>query len=227
MYTTPLLRPLTGGAGRPARPTGVPVPGAPGAPSQNDVTHDDVIALFRRSGALLEGHFRLSSGLHSPGYLQSALVLQYPAEAARLGEALAKRLRASHPTVVLSPALGGIVIGYEVARALGARALFAERQDGRLTLRRGFTLSPDDRVVVVEDVVTTGLSTRETMDVAAQAGATVVAAGAIVDRSGGRAGLGVPFEALLPIELPTWDEASCPLCAQGLAVVKPGSRAAK
>ncbi len=188
------------------------------------MTHDDVLALFRRSGALLEGHFRLSSGLHSPGYLQSALVLQHPAEAARLGAALADRLRGAGSTAVLSPALGGIVIGYEVARALGVRALFAERQDGRLTLRRGFALDPGDRVVVVEDVVTTGLSTRETIEVARQAGATVVAAGAIVDRSGGRAELGVPLSALLPMSLPTYEEAFCPLCAQGVPVVKPGSR---
>lgn len=188
------------------------------------MTHDELLSLFRRSGALLEGHFRLTSGLHSPGYLQCALVLQHPADAAQLADALAPSLRSLAPTVVLSPALGGIVIGHEVARALGVRALFAERQDGRLTLRRGFSLAPQDRVLVVEDVVTTGGSTRETMEVAREAGATVVGAASIVDRSGARSDLGVPYHALLPMALPTYDPAACPLCAQGLDVVKPGSR---
>jgi orotate phosphoribosyltransferase len=189
------------------------------------VTHDELLHLFRQSGALLEGHFRLSSGLHSPGYMQSALVLQHPRDAAALGEALGRALEGYGATAVLSPALGGIVIGHEVARALGVRAIFAERQDSRLTLRRGFTLSPEDKVIVVEDVVTTGLSTRETIEVARAAGATVVAAAAIVDRSGDSADLGVPFRALLRISLPTYDPAVCPLCAQGVPVVKPGSRA--
>jgi len=188
------------------------------------VTHDELLHLFRQSGALLEGHFRLSSGLHSPGYMQSALVLQHPRDAAALGEALGRALEGYGATAVLSPALGGIVIGHEVARALGVRAIFAERQDSRLTLRRGFTLSPEDKVIVVEDVVTTGLSTRETIEVARAAGATVVAAAAIVDRSGDSADLGVPFRALLRISLPTYDPAVCPLCAQGVPVVKPGSR---
>jgi len=188
------------------------------------VTHDELLHLFRQSGALLEGHFRLSSGLHSPGYMQSALVLQHPRDAAALGEALGRALEGYGATAVLSPALGGIVIGHEVARALGVRAIFAERQDSRLTLRRGFTLSPEDKVIVVEDVVTTGLSTRETIEVARAAGATVLAAAAIVDRSGDSADLGVPFRALLRISLPTYDPAVCPLCAQGVPVMKPGSR---
>jgi orotate phosphoribosyltransferase len=191
------------------------------------VTHDQLLSLFRRSGALLEGHFRLSSGLHSPGYLQCALVLQDPRDASALGDALGQLVAARAPTVVLSPALGGIVVGHEVARALGVRAMFAERQDGRLVLRRGFTLTPADRVLVVEDVVTTGGSTRETIDVARQAGATVVGAAAIVDRSGATADLGVPFEALLTIGLPTYAPEACPLCAEGLPVVKPGSRTDK
>ena len=185
---------------------------------------DDLLDLFRKSGALLDGHFRLTSGLHSTGYLQCALVLQHPEHAEALARAIGERVADLKATVVLSPALGGIVIGHEVARALGGRALFAERQDGRLTLRRGFTLSPEDKVIVVEDVVTTGLSTRETIEVARAAGATVVAAAAIVDRSGDSADLGVPFRALLRINLPTYDPAACPLCAQGVPVVKPGSR---
>jgi orotate phosphoribosyltransferase len=188
------------------------------------VHHDDLLSLFRRSGALLEGHFRLTSGLHSPTYLQCALVLSNPADAAQLATALAPRVSALGATVVLSPALGGIVIGHEVARTLGIRAIFAERQDGALTLRRGFSLGPSDRVLVVEDVVTTGGSTRETMEVARAAGATVVGAASIVDRSGGNSSLGVPYEALLSLIVPTYDPASCPLCAQGMPVVKPGSR---
>ena len=188
------------------------------------MTESDLLQLFRQSGALLEGHFRLTSGLHSPGYLQCALVLQHPRAAATLGEAIGAAVGGLTPTVVLSPALGGIVIGHEVARALGVRALFAERQDGRLQLRRGFSLEPSDRVLVVEDVVTTGGSTRETIEVAIAAGATVVGAAAIVDRSSATADLGVPFHALLPVNLPTYPPEACPLCASGLPVVKPGSR---
>jgi len=191
------------------------------------VTHEQLIQLFRRSGALLEGHFRLTSGLHSSGYLQCALVLQDPINATVLGAAIADLVRPLAVTVVLSPALGGIVIGHEVGRALGVRAIFAERQDGRLQLRRGFTLDASDRVLVVEDVVTTGGSTRETLDVARDAGATAVGAAAIVDRSGTETNLGVPFHALLPMTLPTYQAYNCPLCAKGLPVVKPGSRTEK
>ena len=153
------------------------------------MTSDELLDVFRKSGALLDGHFRLTSGLHSPGYLQCALVLQHPAHAEALGRALGELTRALRPTVVLSPALGGIVIGQEAGRALGVRAIFAERQDGALMLRRGFTLSETDRVLVVEDVLTTGGSTRETMQVATASGAHVVGAASIVDRSGG-SGLG-------------------------------------
>jgi orotate phosphoribosyltransferase len=188
------------------------------------MTQDAVLSLFRSSGALLEGHFRLSSGLHSGGYLQCALVLQHPGHAESLGQALAELLRAHQPTAVLSPALGGLIIGHEVGRALGVRAIFAERQDGSLTLRRGFQLSPADRVVVIEDVVTTGGSTRETMAVAAASGAAVVAAGAIIDRSGGSSSLGVPFRSLVTLSLPTYQADACPMCAAGQPVVKPGSR---
>jgi orotate phosphoribosyltransferase len=185
----------------------------------------NVLDLFRDSGALLEGHFRLSSGLHSSGYLQSALVLQHPAHAETLGTALAGLVAPYEPTAVLSPALGGIVIGHEVARALGVRAVFAERQEGALTLRRGFALGPEDRLVVIEDVVTTGGSTRETIDVAKAHGAAIVAAGSIIDRSGGQSALGVPYHALVTLSLPVWQDAECPLCRQGVPAVKPGSRA--
>ena len=187
------------------------------------MTRDELLDLYRRSGALLEGHFRLTSGLHSPGYLQCALVLQHPQHAEALGRALAERTRDWRPTVVLSPALGGVVIGHEVARALGVRAIFAERQDGALMLRRGFVVAENDRVLVVEDVVTTGGSTRETIQVARAAGGHVVGAGSIVNRGTG-AQLDVPYVALLEIARPTYEPDTCPLCAQGLPVVKPGSR---
>lgn len=185
---------------------------------------DELLDLFRRSGALLDGHFRLSSGLHSTGYLQCALVLSEPRSAEALGEAVASRVRSLGANVVLSPALGGVVIGQEVGRALGVRAIFAERLDGVLTLRRGFTLSETDRVLVVEDVITTGGSTLETMQVARAAGGRVVGAASIVNRSGGAATFDVPYEALLEIDLPTYQPDACPLCAKGLPVVKPGSR---
>ena len=187
-------------------------------------TAEDILDLFRRVGALLEGHFRLTSGLHSPGYLQCALVLQHPREAEACGASIADRVRGLAPTVVLSPALGGVVIGHEVARALGVRAIFAERQDGTLTLRRGFSLDAADRALVVEDVVTTGGSTRETIEVARAAGARVVGAAAIIDRSGGNQHLDVPFHALATVSLPTYQPDACPLCARGEPVVKPGSR---
>jgi orotate phosphoribosyltransferase len=188
------------------------------------MTRDDLLSLYRQSGALLEGHFRLTSGLHSAGYLQCALVLQHPQHAETLGRAIAERTRDLRPTVVLSPALGGLIIGHEVARGLGVRAIFAERQDGALVLRRGFTLDPSDRVLVVEDVLTTGGSTRETMEVAKAAGGQVVGAASIVNRSGGAAAFDVPLVSLLDIALPTYQPDACPLCAQGLPVVKPGSR---
>jgi len=183
-----------------------------------------VLDRFRRVGALLEGHFRLTSGLHSSGYLQCALLLQYPLEAEACGAAIVERVRALSPDVVLSPALGGIVIGQEVGRALGVRAIFAERQDGKLTLRRGFSIDPGERVLVVEDVVTTGGSTQETIDVARAAHASVVGAAAIIDRSGGKQRIDVPFYALATISLPTYEPEQCPLCAEGKPIVKPGSR---
>ena len=188
------------------------------------MTEKEVLDLFRQSGALLEGHFRLSSGLHSDRYLQSALVLQHPEFAEQLGYAIAERTAHLQATAVLSPALGGIVIGQEVGRALRIRALFAERQDGALALRRGFTLGASDRVLVVEDVITTGGSTRETMAVAQSAGAKVLGAAAIIDRGSGGARLNVPLQALVTMEVTAYPPESCPLCEKGLPVVKPGSR---
>jgi orotate phosphoribosyltransferase len=192
---------------------------------------DSVLELFRSTGAYLTGHFRLTSGLHSPSYMQCALVLQHPSAAAELGGKLAAELRtlAGAPiSVVVSPALGGVIIGHEVARALGTRFVFTERDaaTGKMTLRRGFSLQPGENAVVVEDVITTGGSTRDVVDVLRQVGANVVAAGSIIDRSGGRAEVGAPRVALATLDVTAHRPEECPLCAQGLPVVKPGSRPA-
>ncbi|MDE1976269.1 MAG: orotate phosphoribosyltransferase [Elusimicrobia bacterium] len=185
----------------------------------------DLEKVFKDTGALLEGHFQLSSGLHGDRYMQCALVLSYPDAAQELGRALAARCP-EKPSVVISPALGGVVIGQEVARALGCRALFTERdKGGAMVLRRGFALSPGQTAAVVEDVVTTGKSTREVMDVVKAAGAKAVAALAVVDRSAGAsAGLGAPFASLLKMDLKTWTAEECPLCREKKPLVKPGSR---
>ncbi|HSW49823.1 MAG TPA: orotate phosphoribosyltransferase [Bryobacteraceae bacterium] len=190
-----------------------------------------VLELFKQTGAYLNGHFQLTSGLHSPEYLQCALVLQHAALAERLGRELAGRVReiigAAEVDVVASPAIGGLIIGHEAARALGARFVFGERaSDGRMTLRRGFTAGPGAPTVVIEDVVTTGGSTREVVDLLAASGARVLAAGSIVDRSGGQAAVGVPRVALLTLQVVAYPPDECPLCRQGLPVAKPGSRPA-
>ncbi|MBV9743707.1 MAG: orotate phosphoribosyltransferase [Acidobacteriia bacterium] len=190
---------------------------------------ESVMDLFRSRGAYLEGHFRLTSGLHSAGYLQSALVLQYPEAAEDLGRALATELRGqmgSFVPLVASPALGGLIIGHEVARALGSRFIFTERDSatGKMTLRRGFHVEPGETAVVVEDVITTGGSTREVVDVLKASGATVVAAASLIDRSGGEAQVGVPRVALATLQVESYPPDSCPLCAQGIPAVKPGSR---
>ena len=190
---------------------------------------DSVLALFRSTGAYLEGHFRLTSGLHSAEYLQCALVLQHPAAAERLGRLLAQELRALAPgkiDLVASPALGGLIIGHEVARALGTRFLFTERDaaTGKMTLRRGFAVAPGEMAAVVEDVITTGGSTADVIDVLRAAGGRVVAAGSIVDRSGGRADVGVPRVALATLQIAAHHLEECPLCARGIPLAKPGSR---
>jgi len=188
------------------------------------MTDSEVLDLFREARGLLEGHFRLSSGLHSDRYLQSALVLQHPEYAERLGYALAARTEHLQATAVLSPALGGVVIGQEVARALHVRALFAERQDGKLSLRRGFTLEPGDRVLIVEDVITTGGSTRETIEVAESTGARVIGAASIIDRGSDATRVDVPLQSLVRMRVAAYPPAACPLCAEGVPIVKPGSR---
>jgi orotate phosphoribosyltransferase len=188
----------------------------------------DLLALFRERGALREGHFLLSSGLHSPGYLQCALLLMDPELASRLGrrlaEALRSRLGAAAPRTVVAPALGGVLVAHEVARAFACPGIFTERQDGAMVLRRGFRLEPGDPVVVVEDVITTGGSTREVMAAVRAAGAEVLAVGSLVDRSAGALDLGVPRASLLRLDLPTYAADACPLCAAGGTPEKPGSR---
>ena len=185
------------------------------------------MSLFQQTGAYLTGHFLLTSGLHSGAYLQCARVLQHPRHAERLGAALADALRplAGHVDVVVSPAMGGLIIGHEAARALGVRHIFTERGDNRkMLLRRGFLIEPGERAVVIEDVITTGASTREVVELLEAAGAVVVAAGSIIDRSGGTAEVGVPRVALATLQVQSWQPEACPLCQQGLPVVKPGSR---
>jgi orotate phosphoribosyltransferase len=188
---------------------------------------DEVLDFYQRTGALLSGHFLLSSGLHSDRYLQSALVLQQPNIATRLCAALAESFKDERIQVVIAPALGGVFVSHETARALGVRALFAERVNGELTLRRGFTIKQGERVLVVEDVITTGKSTRETIDVVRKAGGTVVAAASLVDRSGGKADLGVPYRSLVTLDVPTYTADNCPMCKSGSTPVKPGSRGLK
>ena len=188
------------------------------------------MALFEETGAYLHGHFRLTSGLHSGEYLQCAKVLAHPQYAERLGRALSEKINSlldgAAIDVVVSPAMGGIVIGHEVARALGARSLFTERDaaTNAMMLRRGFEILPSEKAVVIEDVITTGGSTREVADSVSAAGAKVLAAGSIIDRSGGRADVGVPRVALETLEAIAYQPEECPLCRQGLPLVKPGSR---
>ena len=177
-----------------------------------------------RTGACLTGHFRLSSGLHSDRYLQCARFLMWPEQAEKAGRELALELAAVSPEAVVSPAIGGIVIGHEVARALGVRAIFAERKDGAFQLRRGFSLSPGEPVVVVEDVFTTGGSTREVCAAVEAAGGTVRAVGSLVDRGLPEGAFPVPAKSLLSLDVPSWPESECPLCARGVALDTPGSR---
>jgi orotate phosphoribosyltransferase len=193
------------------------------------MTEDEVRRQFRESEALLSGHFKLSSGLHSDAYLQCAKVLQWPSRAGPLGAALAALLAPFRPSVVVSPAMGGVIIGHEAGRGLSVRAIFTERVDGAFALRRGFALEPHERVAVVEDVVTTGKSTREVLAVLRASGAVAVVCGSIVDRRalavGGGADLdGVPFRSLLALDVPAFEPAACPRCAAGDPLVAPGSR---
>jgi orotate phosphoribosyltransferase len=190
---------------------------------------DTTLDVFTRTGAYLNGHFRLTSGLHSPEYLQCALVLQHPVIAERLGAELGRQLSGiaggKRISLVSAPAIGGLIIGHEVARALGARFAFAERDgSAKMVLRRGFDVTTGETAVVVEDVITTGGSTREVIDMLRERGANVIAAGSIIDRSGGRVDLGVRRAALATLNAVTYPEDQCPMCQKGLPVQKPGSR---
>jgi len=179
---------------------------------------------FEETGALLTGHFRLSSGLHSSRYVQCARLLMWPERAERAGRALAEKLREFAPEVIVSPALGGIIIGHETARGLGVPAVFAERRDGDFTIRRGFGFKPGARAAVVEDVFTTGKSTREAAAAAEKAGANVVAVGSILDRGLPAGSFSVPARSLLSLSLPAWPESECPLCREEKTLDTPGSR---
>lgn len=185
---------------------------------------DEIMQLFERVGAVRHGHFELSSGRHSSTYVQCALVLQYPESAEKLGRALAEKFKGVQIDCVASPALGGVLVGHEVARGLGVRAVFVERDiSGRMALRRGFAFQPNERVLVVEDVWTTGGSTRETIAVVEQAGGLAVAAGALIDRSGNQLELNVPTKALIDLDIPSYEAFECPLCRSGQEIAKPGS----
>ena len=185
---------------------------------------EEVLEHFRNTNALLEGHFILSSGLHSPNYLQCALALQYPFDAASFGSALARHFVESGIETVCSPAIGGLVIGYEVARSLNVRFIWTERQSGEMILRRGFSLKRTEKILVIEDVITTGGSTRECIDALELAGGSVTAAASIVDRSGGEADVGVPRISLVAMDVPGYEPVDCPMCMAGDRAVKPGSR---
>jgi len=191
------------------------------------LTEDRIKEIFLKTDAFLTGHFLLSSGLHSPYYLQCAKVLQYPEYAEILCGELAERIKETVPEcdVVIAPAIGGIIVSYETARHLNVRGIFAERVNGKLTLRRGFEIKRGERVVVVEDVVTTGKSTKETIEVVKSKGGIVTAVGSLVDRSGGKVDFGVPFKTLWRLEVPVYEPQECPLCREGKEpLVKPGSR---
>lgn len=189
------------------------------------LSQNQIIELFKKTGALHQGHFELSSGLHSDRYFQCALVFQYPAYAEKLAEALKEKLsELGQPDLVIGPALGGVTLAYELARAFGVRGIFTERKDKAMELRRGFKMEKGERVIVVEDVVTTGGSAQEVVELARREGAVVVGAGSIVDRSSSPVDFGVPFRPLIKMEVKTYPPAECPLCQKGIPLTKPGSK---
>ena len=187
-------------------------------------TKEQVLEIFARTGVLLEGHFRLTSGLHAAKYLQCAQLLQYPHEAGPLCEQLASYFKDAGATVVAGPATGGIILAYEVAKALGVKNIFGERENGVMTFRRGFKLEPTDKVLVLEDVVTTGGSVKELIACVKEAGAEVVGVASLVNRSGGRVDFGVPFKSLVNLDITTYQPEECPMCKEGSVAYKPGSR---
>ncbi len=184
----------------------------------------NILDHFKETQALLDGHFILSSGLHSPKYLQCALALQHPSDAGRFGEAIAEQYTSEAIETVASPAIGGLIIGFATAQALGVRFIWTERENGVMALRRGFSVKEDERILVVEDVITTGGSTRECIDALEKHGAKVVAAASIIDRSDGSADVGVPRVSLVSLDVPSYKPEECPLCTEGIVALKPGSR---
>lgn len=188
------------------------------------MTEKEVIEIFENKSALLKGHFKLSSGLHSERYLQCALVLQYPDIAEAMAKTLAAQFAGVKIDLVVGPALGGVTLAYEVARALGVRGLFTERDEGKVVLRRGFTIGAGEKVLIAEDVVTTGLSTKEVMDVVRAHGGTVVGVASIINRSDRDPDYGVPFKSLAKVKVETYKPETCPLCKTGSQAIKPGSR---
>ncbi len=190
------------------------------------MTNNELLAAFEKLGVLQTGHFQLTSGLHSEQYMQCAKLFEHPAEAAKVVEALLPKLPDGIDTVV-APAIGGITVGYELARLLGCRFIFAERQDGKMTFRRGFALRPGEKVLAVEDVVTTGGSVREVVNLAKESGAEVLGVATIVDRSQGKADFGVPFYPLVRAEIKVYQPEECPLCGAGMPPQSPGSRTPK
>ncbi|MHB8172447.1 MAG: orotate phosphoribosyltransferase [Thermincolia bacterium] len=188
------------------------------------LSKEEVLDIFRHSNALLEGHFRLTSGRHSNRYMQCAQVLQYPDQTAKLCQEIADTFREQQVDVVIGPAMGGIIVAYEVGSQLGVKTIFTERDNGAMTLRRNFSIEPGQKVLVVEDVVTTGGSVVEVINVVREKGGQVVGVGILVDRSNGQVDFGVPTKAVLSVEVVSYEPEECPLCQQGLPVVKPGSR---
>lgn len=188
------------------------------------LTQEQITEIFKQTGAMLKGHFKLTSGKHSDQYFQCAQVLQYPNQCEALCSELARRLEGVEVETVIGPAMGGILVAYELARALGVRSLFAERENGAMALRRGFVIKPGEKVLVAEDVITTGGSVREVMEVVKYFGGEVVGVAVLVNRSGGTAEMGVRTEALINTSVITYDPDDCPLCKEGTPAVKPGSR---
>jgi len=185
---------------------------------------EKILEIFKTTNALLKGHFKLSSGLHSEKYLQCALVLQYPEHTRQLCKELAGEFKDEKPSVVVAPAIGGVVVSFGVADALGCRSVFTEREDGKMTLRRGFNIKQSDKVLVVEDVVTTGTSTKEVIEVVKQCGAKIVGVGSLINRSCEKVNFGVNFKYLIKLDVETFKPDECPLCKNGTPITKPGSR---
>lgn len=185
---------------------------------------DKIIKIFERLNVLQKGHFLLTSGRHSDKYLQCARLLEHPNDTETVCRIMAEKFKDDNIETVVAPAMGGIIVAYEIARILGARAIFAEREDGKMTLRRGFALKHNERVLVVEDVVTTGGSVREVISLAKQADADIAGVGCLVDRTGGKIDFGYTFQAALSLAVESWQPEECPLCRDGIPAIKPGSR---